>query len=109
MDQKAEKPGKPISDVILEQAADMVLHALWVGAVLTFAWWCGPVWWCGLLVGLVIGGVHEFITQRTPGRVWYKSGWSRWLDLMGFVVGGVLAGALAQSIADVVHTMENGL
>jgi len=83
---------------IRKQAIDMGLHALWAGAVAAIAWVAPGTVAGGLVTGLMVGSVHEFVVQRNPERRWYKSGWSRWLDLAGFVIGGAAVGALVQAL-----------
>lgn len=71
---------------------DAVGHVFWAFFAITPAilW---PEVFGGALAGFLLAAPREFWDQRNPATGFtLRFGWSRALDLLGFVIGGAVAG-----------------
>lgn len=74
-----------------KHAVDLAGHLAWAFAALVPALLL-PGALGGALSGFVIAAPREFWDQRPKTGFTLRAGWSRILDIAGFVAGGALAG-----------------
>lgn len=76
-----------------KHAIDLAAHVAWaflaLAPILAFPGIIG-----GALSGFVIAAPREFWDQRPPTGFTLRAGWSRILDIAGFMFGGAVAGML---------------